>query len=412
MTTWIIEPRDPLIVRDGRPFGPNPGARAQTLPFPFPTTTTGGVRTRHGQDSSGIFRANPNDVKRIAVRGPLLVEVTDDAMISDWLLPAPADVLVLKADITDPATADNCQENEKCIKRRRLIPLETPAGCSTNLPTGLALVGLTQHDPSKPEKEAPRYWHWSVYKEWLTNPQDDVMPLAALGHRGPATDQRTHVGIKSQTLTNEDGALFQTRGLEFVGVGEKLSEARRLGIAVETEAEMETGIAPLGGERRLMHWQTSPTPLPTMPEQLKKDIVEAEACRIVLLTPAYFKNNEQQGWHPTHLLTPAHGVTPTLKAVSLPRYQVVSGWDFAYMNPNDNNRRGRPKPTRRLAPAGTVFFLKLEGEQSDILQWLDDVWLKSVSDGQQERLDGFGLAVVGCWSGSLAPIGQQKEETL
>jgi hypothetical protein len=29
--TWIIEPRDPLIVRDGRPFGPNPSAQAISL---------------------------------------------------------------------------------------------------------------------------------------------------------------------------------------------------------------------------------------------------------------------------------------------------------------------------------------------------------------------------------------------
>ena len=56
MTTWIIEPHDPLIFRDGRPFGPNPGARAKTLSFPFPSTTTGGVRTRAGLDKDkGTF---------------------------------------------------------------------------------------------------------------------------------------------------------------------------------------------------------------------------------------------------------------------------------------------------------------------------------------------------------------------
>ncbi len=31
MEIWLIEPHDPLIVRDGKPFGPNSGARASTL---------------------------------------------------------------------------------------------------------------------------------------------------------------------------------------------------------------------------------------------------------------------------------------------------------------------------------------------------------------------------------------------
>ena len=39
MTIWLVEPRDPLIVREGRPFGPDPGAWATSLPFPFPSTT-------------------------------------------------------------------------------------------------------------------------------------------------------------------------------------------------------------------------------------------------------------------------------------------------------------------------------------------------------------------------------------
>jgi CRISPR-associated protein Cmr3 len=48
MTVWIMEPHDPLLVRDGRPFGSNPGARARSLLFPFPSTIAGGMRTRAG----------------------------------------------------------------------------------------------------------------------------------------------------------------------------------------------------------------------------------------------------------------------------------------------------------------------------------------------------------------------------
>ena len=85
MSIWIIEPRDPLIVRDGRPFGPNPGARAKSLPFPFPSTTTGGIRTKAGLEN-GVFDKNKiAEVRNIAVRGPVLVELDKMGQIANWL---------------------------------------------------------------------------------------------------------------------------------------------------------------------------------------------------------------------------------------------------------------------------------------------------------------------------------------
>lgn len=90
MQTWLIEPRDPLIVRDGRPFSADiAGARATSLDFPFPSTTTGGVRTRQGLASGGFANRPPEEVQElirqlkdeIAVRGPLLVELNGEGKL-------------------------------------------------------------------------------------------------------------------------------------------------------------------------------------------------------------------------------------------------------------------------------------------------------------------------------------------
>ena len=63
MTVWLIEPRDPVIFRDGKPFNASPGAHAKTLSFPFPATAAGATRTRAGLDTSGRFdRARINDL--------------------------------------------------------------------------------------------------------------------------------------------------------------------------------------------------------------------------------------------------------------------------------------------------------------------------------------------------------------
>src|SRR5436853_755991 len=99
MTIWILEPRDPLLVRDGRPFGTDPGAQASTLPFPFPSTIAGGIRARAGLNEAGVFKYTKDDVealnrlKQLRVRGPLLVRLPNDesAITSvSWLVPPPS----------------------------------------------------------------------------------------------------------------------------------------------------------------------------------------------------------------------------------------------------------------------------------------------------------------------------------
>src|SRR6266700_6893568 len=119
--TWIIEPHDPLIVRDGRPFGPDPSARAISLSFPFPSTTTGGVRTREGLKADGRFDVSQIErVKQIKVRGPLLVQVAPgEDKIERWLVRAPADALLLESEKKDHVLC------------KRLVPLKLYAGAET-----------------------------------------------------------------------------------------------------------------------------------------------------------------------------------------------------------------------------------------------------------------------------------------
>lgn len=385
MSVWIIEPRDSLIVRDGRPFGPVPGARAVSLMFPFPSTTAGAVRTRDGLDATGRFRTvEIPRVKQIEVRGPLLVELdADTGDVTNWLVTAPADALLLDLEPTNSTRA----------MLKRLVPLQLPPAASTNFPDALAPVGMPRRDPRKPCDKAPHYWDWCYFKKWLLNPDDHEVSLAYLGLDGPVRDVRIHVSIKPETQAadKERGALFQTRGLEFtyLQLGCSLSTARRLGLAVATDApNLKPGIAPLGGERRMVFWRRSDQKLPSFPDALKEKIAAQHHCRLILLTPAYFN----AGWRPSWLLENRDGVIISLKAVALRRWQTVSGWDF------EKNER---KPTRRLVPGSTVYFLKLDGDSAAIKKWADNIWMHCVSDEMQDRRDGFGLAVLGAWDGTF-----------
>src|SRR5205085_8776398 len=102
MKTWIIEPHDSFIARDGRPFGLIAGVRATSLPFPFPSTTTGGVRTRAGLDADGVFdTGKTREVKSFEVRGPVLVALDHLGTVAEWFVHAPADARLLDADDGD-----------------------------------------------------------------------------------------------------------------------------------------------------------------------------------------------------------------------------------------------------------------------------------------------------------------------
>lgn len=412
---WIIEPRDPFIARDGKPFGV--GASANTLPFPFPSTTTGGLRTRSGIANGSFVDGDgkPNTalitkVKEIAACGGLLVELDEHDEIDNWYMHAPADALLLE-DKTDKRRA----------QIKRLVPLNVEGGV-TNLQQPphdkdhLAPVGLSQFNPNKPFDRSPRFWRWEKFKQWLLEPEELTGPIDTkdLGNNGPLIEARTHVAIDQNTWTSDEGKLFQTRGLEFTRCsGKKLREAKRLALAVcvvdnPLANKMGSGFAPLGGERRIVAWRKSDKQLPReCLNQIQDRVAKDKCCRVVLLAPAYFT----QGSRPSWLLSQQHNIKVELQAIACGRMQVISGWDFEhYAIKNGRTVRGQPKPTRRLVPAGSVYFLKLNGDDAAIKILVEKAWMNCISDDEQNRRDGFGLAAIGVWDGTVQPMTFDKEE--
>lgn len=386
MTVWLVQPRDPLIFRDGKSFSATPGARAHSLPFPYPSTLAGGVRTQAGRDGTGWFDPD-QDLERLLqfkVRGPLLAQVNKGGEVSDWLLPAPSDCLIVKA------------EDHACGKRLWIRPVSLPDG-TTNLPEGMTPVSATPSVQDKPHASAPSFWFWEAMAEWLTEPTNDSGPveLSPLGIENLVRESRMHVSIDSETETAGEGLLFQTAGLEFNACPsdeEKvLSALQRYTLVVETDADLSPGVGFLGGERRIVHWMPSDRELPACPSAIRQPILAHRHCRLLLTTPALFDT----GYLPTRLQHTVPNLEITVVAAAVRRYQAISGWDVD---------KGRAKPSRRVAPAGSVYFLSLHGDDEAIEQFIDRVWMQTVSDEEQDRRDGFGMALLGVWDGAIKPL--------
>ena len=387
MSLWLVIPRDPLIFRDGKPFTAIPGERARSLIFPYPSTLAGAARTLAGsQAASGKF-----DVQRIpellkkSICGPLLVEVDNRNEVAEWFFPAPADALLIQSEKTDQA------------RRFWLAPLETKES-SSDL-SGLKLVGPSMNVKEKPISSPPRYWKQAAFEAWLEKPADGVISPDEIGIQGPRREYRTHVSIYPETQSALPGALFQTSGMEFVALKQaseetlELRKACSLALAVDTKVELREGLDVLGGERRAVRWQKSRSSFPACPAKVKEDMLRWGAGRLVLLTPACFESGFLPDW-----LAKTYSVE--VMAAVLPRYQTISGWDY---------EKPRPKPTRRLVPAGSVYFLKFNDKER-IEAFIKDIWMQTVSDKEQDRRDGFGLAALGTWDGVLREmlVGNQE----
>lgn len=218
MAIWLIEPRDPLIVRDGRPFDATPGAQAISLPFPNPSTTTGGARSRAGLDNNGKFAYQPHskeleELKKLKVRGPLLVQLSGDGnnpVRVQWFAPAPLDAAIL--------SSQQKGDDSDTLNLKRLVPLQRFTGAQTDFDHNLGelrLVGLVQADKSKPVSEAPRFWSWDTYQSWLLDPsqkEGKIANLSDLGYNGLQQERRLHVSIDAEKLVAREGALFATSG--------------------------------------------------------------------------------------------------------------------------------------------------------------------------------------------------------
>lgn len=385
---WIIEPRDPLIFRDGRPIGGN--APIETMNFPYPSTVAGAVRGRMASDASGFtLRDRPEQLevlRSIPVRGPMLAQVDPAEKVLDWLFPAPRDALVRGAEPLD------------------IIPLRPHP-----LPRGHRIGGLAALLPVGSETPLPRvksshapalFWRSEHYIAWLSGQVPAARCRRELGVGAFVRDRRMHVVMRKGQRVGEDGGLFETVGLRLIDdhAGTRqhyaLSVASPGGEIGGKPMQLRRELAPIGGERRLARWWPVPAGQgwPALPAAICEQIVRSRRARLILATPALFDAGALPEW--SGRAWPDGGpITATVLAACVPSAEVVSGWDMAAR---------REKPTRRMASAGSVYFVELRGgDDAALRSWLHATWLHSISDRLEDRRDGFGLATLGVWQEAI-----------
>jgi CRISPR-associated protein Cmr3 len=397
-----LRPRDPIIARDGRPFGLDSGRRMRCLDWPLPSVAAGSLRTLLGRTLGGNFdSAMIESLKKVVCRGPL--PICDNALY----VPCPNDA-VLDRD-------GNAQQ------LRPYFPGEDDGG--TDLPAGLVPVLGSQ--PLGKFQSPPTWWSMKRMSEWLVNDVDltKFFKDESSFLQSPEHDERSHLKIDPQTLASEEGKLFTTNGLvldRFARSGSQntvtdvelaLMATHGVDSPVTPAWNGLSALQPLGGERRLMEFVEDQTQLnywkcPREVHEKLQPVKAGSKLRMVLASPAVFSGGWRPGWlsnSSERKSTPPELAPGSLKlelvAVANQRWEPVSGWSY---EPLKTTKKPGPKAIRRMVPAGGVYFFKVLECAPDI-PW-DQLWLASVSDQEQDRNDGFGLAMWGLWDEQKGPL--------
>lgn len=405
---FLLRPRSPLVFRSGKPFGTTGGG--DVFGFPPPATVAGALRAEFA-DAFHLALDTPADHDALRTRlechSPLLARQTNKGV--DVFFPCPADAVYVQ--VTD---------GTKRPKRATPMIVKTESeGC--DLPPELLPVHL-QADENAKRVEETVFWSEADMTSWLLKGHgpsfDHTVPMLPV-------DTRTHVGIDPERLAHDEGRLFQSTGLDFEprrvaqlndeygGDEGHYFAPERWGLLARLQdshggtdlcKHLDQRVRRLGADGRSVRMAARAGVWPAIPKEidtaLKKLRPDDRFC-LVLATPAIFS----EGWRPGRWLqgttvdgktiyrgTPPglQGVKVELIAAAVERWVPYSGWD---MKPHGSRTvSGTPLAVRRLAPAGSVYWLKLvSGSAAD----LSKLWLAPVSDDAQDQRDGFGLALIG-----------------
>jgi CRISPR-associated protein Cmr3 len=381
MSTFLqLSPHDPLVARDGRPFGEGQGNRMRGLPWPLPSVVAGSFRTALVKASGGDFSGDvPQQLMQISVAG--MFPVRNQKLY----LPAPNDC------VAEPLS------NGKGIKALHRVLPDVEYSDSCDLPEGLKPVMLPANVEDFKAAEIPAWWPVDEYVDWLLG---KTVQFDGSFLKSPVQEIRDHVKLDPDLGAVAEGQIFSTTGLNvshmlrFDAKKEAKFEDRfaevSLSVRVNDEASplrLNNGFDlwhPLGGERRLVHWRQQSSEITgwSCPDPIRNVLQATRKVRMILATPAIFK----YGWMPDLQNGPLKSYGLDLVGASVSRWKAVSGWSLA-------PPRG-PKAIRRMVPAGSVYFFEVKQGGAEKLA---EKWLESVSDNEQEQRDGFGLAVWGTW---------------
>lgn len=367
----FIEPNDVLMFRDGKPFSAGDDHYARGIFPPSPSTFYGAIRSKilsekypkyEGYSRSGNIPADvkeeigtPTSPGGLTITNFLLAKKINGIITP--VFPIPKDVVRLKEEKTIFILKP---DNELAGKIRTNI--------SFNSITPLWLRN------EKPVEEADGF----IYQDMMEKYLQGVVPDELID-TDDLYQKDARVGIKKDRIRKSaaTGYLYSVeyfRLKEDVGFVVELSRVKSL---------PKEGLLRLGGDHRSAFYKETAFQMPDM-EAIKRKAKDIKRFKLILLTPAIFKN----GWFPDWIKSESgvgdvNGISLKLVSAAIGRPIPVGGFDLV---------KGMPKEMRKAVPQGSVYYFEIQ-KGTSIDEIFKTFWLKSISEERQK--EGFGITIIG-----------------
>ncbi|MFZ5996175.1 MAG: type III-B CRISPR module-associated protein Cmr3 [Nitrospirota bacterium] len=367
----FIEPNDILMFRDGKPFSGDDDHFARGSFPPPPSTVYGALRSHilstawpefsTFADKNGVIPEHiKQEIGTPAEKGALTIKLFAIAKKNskgiEQYFPMPRDI-----------AKDKGKENGGVYILKPDNKLQDTV--MTDLPSGLQHLW---HPTEDALEAAAGFLSSSEMWEYLIG----NIPKSTDADKIFKTEERTGIGKSRTTRSVETGRLYSVEYFRLNG---------NCGFAVEvgnTKLLPESGMLRLGGDNRSARYSTVSWN-DIQGEPIKKKILETKRFKLILTTHAIFTN----GWMPGGIDDKTmegsiNGIAVRLISACIGKPIGIGGFDMA---------KGMPKPMKKAAPAGSVYYFELKDSNVDNL--FGKLWLKSISDEKSQ--EGFGITLIG-----------------
>lgn len=374
----LIQPLDVLLLRGNKSFGDAGEHGASSMP-PSPSVLAGALRSfwlaDMGCDFAQFKTAKP-EVFDEPIRSQLgtpteprgfrlahsgLVRRVKDGL--QRVFPIPSD-LVIQKETKDATEA----------KIYALKPMPLPEGLMSQLAEGQQ-VPMLQAPAGKPES---KYWldeagyHAYLNGQFEQIKNSNLVEVSQLWKK----DYRLGIALDGDKRTAAEGQLYTTEAIA-------LCEGVQLVAEIQDAPDFPTkGNLRLGGDGRGAGFEAGTLkPLPSIQAKHGK-------IKLILTSPAIFAEGWKLPSQDEQGRIQFAGGSARVVTASVPRHQVISGWNLA---------KWEPKPAERVAPAGSVYWL--EDVQLDATTSLQDALqaLLLRDTDPQRRAEGYNACQLAHW---------------
>lgn len=387
-----IKPIDVLFFRDSKPFARGSEHFASSIFPPYPQTLYGALRTKVLEElgcdfdkfkNNQVEFRNKNFINKLNIKEEVLKrELGTVENLGTFKLQGP--LLLFKDDciyVKCPFDVKKLDDNNYKI----LTPFEWE---KVSLESDFNLSNYPHTFTDKILEDVSGYISLrDLIDFYLLNQKNNckIIPHNEIFVYEP----RVGIALNPQTNTTEEGKLYM---VNYVRLKDDWSFYAKI---ENLSALPKEGAIRFGGASRVCYYKTlenDPFRFYTqenVEQKLKERISQTKEFKLVFLTPTIFKN----GWLPNNIKFESNNnnynyilETPKIKAklltACLERPKYISGWDIA---------NKKPKPLKKLVPAGSVYYFELIGGSVDDL--FNEFNFKNFSDENPNL--GFGLTMIG-----------------